>query len=302
MKHLEAPERRFADLGGPVHYLEWDGPGERTFVLVHGLGGSHANWMTVGPALARRGRVLAPDLPGFGRTPLAGRGTTLAEGRRALSAFVREVAGGRMILGGNSMGGALAMLQAALEPGSVEGLVLTCPVLPPSRDGHPAPLAVFGFSLYRIPVVGEWVVRQRLRRLSPERQVRLAFRILAGDPSSIGEDVVEAQVEMVREHLDDPDAVAAFVQAARSLLELIRRSAAYRELMGRIECPVLLLHGRRDPLVPAAYAEAVAREHPDWRVRIFPDLGHIPQLEAPDRWLTAVDDWLARTPGAAPRS
>ena len=38
---FEPPESRTADLGGPVHYVEWDGPPERTFVLAHGLGGAH---------------------------------------------------------------------------------------------------------------------------------------------------------------------------------------------------------------------------------------------------------------------
>ena len=65
---IELPPSRFADLDGPVHYVEWDGPPGRTFVLVHGLGGSLLSWLAVAPGLARHGRVLAMDLPGFGRT------------------------------------------------------------------------------------------------------------------------------------------------------------------------------------------------------------------------------------------
>ena len=61
---------RTVDLGGPVHFADFGGSGP-TMVLVHGLGGSHLNWLAVGPALAARARVLAPDLAGFGRTPLA---------------------------------------------------------------------------------------------------------------------------------------------------------------------------------------------------------------------------------------
>jgi len=55
---LEVPGSKFVDLGGPVHYVEWDGPAERTFVLVHGLGGSYLSWVLVGPRLAERGRAL----------------------------------------------------------------------------------------------------------------------------------------------------------------------------------------------------------------------------------------------------
>jgi pimeloyl-ACP methyl ester carboxylesterase len=56
------PDDRFADLGGPVHYVEWDGPPGRTFVLLHGLGGSYLQWLVAGPELARLGRVVAIDL------------------------------------------------------------------------------------------------------------------------------------------------------------------------------------------------------------------------------------------------
>jgi pimeloyl-ACP methyl ester carboxylesterase len=60
-----------------------------------------------------------------------------------------------------------------------------------------------------------------------------------------------------------------------------------------VRCPVLVLHGRRDRLVPVAFAEAALRNHPTWRGRIFPDLGHVPQIEAPDRWVAEVAAWFA---------
>ena len=53
VSRLALPPSRYVDIGGPVHYLEWDGPPGRTFVLVHGLGGSHLQWLPVGPLLAR---------------------------------------------------------------------------------------------------------------------------------------------------------------------------------------------------------------------------------------------------------
>jgi pimeloyl-ACP methyl ester carboxylesterase len=61
--------------------------------------------------------------------------------------------------------------------------------------------------------------------------------------------------------------------------------------MDGVRCPVLVLHGRRDRLVPVAYAEAALREHPTWRGHVFSDLGHVPQMEAPARWLGEVTDW-----------
>jgi pimeloyl-ACP methyl ester carboxylesterase len=97
---------RTVDLGGPLHYVDFGGEGP-FIVLVHGLGGSHRNWISVGRELSKYGRVLAPDLVGFGRTPLAGRAADVTSNRRVLERFVDEIAGGRAVLFGNSMGGFL---------------------------------------------------------------------------------------------------------------------------------------------------------------------------------------------------
>ena len=70
---MELPPIRTLDVDGAIVYREWDGPPDTTFVLVHGLGGSHLNWLQVGMGLSGLGRVLALDLPGFGRSPAAGR-------------------------------------------------------------------------------------------------------------------------------------------------------------------------------------------------------------------------------------
>ena len=170
---IELPPSRFADLDGPVYYVEWDGPPGRTFVLVHGLGGSLLSWLAVAPGLARHGRVLAMDLPGFGRTERNGRRSRVRDLRGTLSRFVDEVAGGGpVVLVGNSMGGAISMLEAALEPAAVEALVLSNSVFPWKRGSSlPAPIVVVGFALYELPRVGEWASRQRITRLEAERAV-----------------------------------------------------------------------------------------------------------------------------------
>ncbi len=291
MASLELPESRFADVGGPVHYVEWEGPSDRTFVLVHGLGGSHLSWMLVGRQLARYGRVIAVDLAGFGRTPRDGRSSKLSANQVLLARFLDEVVGGPVIVGGNSMGGAIAMLQAAYEPASVEGVVLTASVFPWARGGVPSPLVMTGFALYRAPGLGEWAVRQRFTRLSAERIVRFGFRIVAADPASIPEDVVRAHVDLMIERQEDPDLGPAFLEAARSLLDLGRRGDVARRVLEAVKCPVLVLHGYEDRLVPVAFARAEIEHHPNWRVRLLPGVGHVPMLEAPDRWLTAVEEW-----------
>jgi pimeloyl-ACP methyl ester carboxylesterase len=290
---LDLPLLRTADLDGPVAYRLWEGPPETTFVLIHGLGGSHLNWVRVAPGLSGLGRVVALDLPGFGWTPRAGRGSRLMDLRRTLSRVVAELGTGRIVLGGNSMGGGLSILQAAVEPSAVDGLVLTCSIFPWSPGGVPHPMVMAAFLTYRIPAIGEAVFAARLKAVSPERAVRLGFSYVAVDPASIPEDVVELHVELLRERHDDPDAVPAFLETARSMLRLGQHPEIARRALDAVAAPVLVMHGRRDRLVPAAFAEAELRRHPDWRGRFFPDLGHAPMLEAPGRWLAEVADWHA---------
>jgi pimeloyl-ACP methyl ester carboxylesterase len=290
---IDEPRSRWIDLGGPTHFVEWDGPEGRTFVLVHGLGGSLLSWLAVGPGLAERGRVLALDLPGFGRSPRQGRRSRLSDNRVLVSRFVDEVAGGGpVILCGNSMGGGISMLEAAIEPACVEGLVLSNSVFPWVRGAYPAPVVMAGFGLYQLPRVGEWASRQRMSRLEAERAVRIGLRIIAADPSRIDPDLVRLHVEQMIRHQTDGDAGAAFVEAARSLLALGRRPSSTRWILDSVKCPVLVIHGRQDRLVPLRFAEAAVARHPTWEMRLISRVGHVPQMEAPERWLSVVLSWL----------
>jgi len=292
---VDLPELKTADLEGPVAYREWEGPPDTAFVLLHGLGASHLSWIQVAEGLSGLGRVYALDLPGFGASPLAGRGAALMDQRRTVSRFIGRVGADRVVMGGNSMGGALSILQAAVEPSSVAGIVLTNSVFPWRLGAVPHPLILASFGVYATPGLGERVVSWRLRQMDPEQMVRLSLRVLAADPGSIPDDVVELLVDLTRERKDDPDVARSFLEAARSMLRLGRRPSVSRRALDNVVCPVLLLHGRRDRLVPAAFAEAELARHPAWRGRFFPDLGHIPQMEAPGRWLAEVADWFADT-------
>jgi pimeloyl-ACP methyl ester carboxylesterase len=294
---VNLPELRSFDVDGPVSYREWKGPPETTFVLLHGLGASHLSWVQVGEALSGLGRVIALDLPGFGASPLAGRGAGLMDQRRTLARAIEELGGERVVLGGNSMGGAVSLLQAAVEPASVAGLVLTNSVFPWRLRGLPHPLVMASFATYATPWLGERFVSWRLREMDPEQMVRLSLRVLAADPTTIPEVVVEMLIDLTRARKDDPDVAASFLEAARSMIRLGRRPSVARRALDNVVCPVLLLHGRRDRLVPVAFAEAELANHPSWRGRFFTDLGHIPQMEAPGRWLTEVADWFAGAVG-----
>jgi pimeloyl-ACP methyl ester carboxylesterase len=290
---MELPEIKTVDLEGPIAYRGWDGPSDTAYVLVHGLGASHLSWIQVGEGLSGWGRVIAVDLPGFGNSPLAGRGAGLMDERRALSALIGWIDAPRIVLCGNSMGGAISILQAAVEPATVAGIVLTNSVFPWRFKAVPHPLVLAAFGIYATPRLGEGVVAWRVRGMDPEQMVRLSLQVLAADPRSIPAEVVRLLVDLARERRDDPDVTRSFIEATRSMLRLGRRPQIARRALDNVSCPVLLLHGRRDRLVPAAFAEAELARHPGWRGRFFRDLGHIPQMEAPGRWLAEVADWSA---------
>lgn len=291
---LPLPPGAWADVDGPVFYRAWDGPSDGpVFVLVHGLAGSHINWWRVAPMLARRGRVIALDLPGFGLTPRLGRSSALRESRIVLGRFLQSTCGETpALLAGNSMGGSLGILQAAIEPASVAGLILSSPAIPWGPGVRQSAIARLGFGLYRVPGLGHAFALARMKGASPERIADLGFALLYGDRARIDPATRASQVEMAMLAQSDPDAVPAFLQAARSILRLQGFPRTTREVIERVRCPVLLLHGTRDVLVPYGAATQAAEANPTWRFVTFEGVGHAIQMEDPDGWIHAVNVWL----------
>jgi pimeloyl-ACP methyl ester carboxylesterase len=113
--------------------------------------------------------------------------------------------------------------------------------------------------------------------------------------------MVAKHVELERRRTEFPDREQAFNDAMRSLVYTVSRRGgqAYRAITDSVGCPVLLLHGDRDRLVPVAVARAAARGHPDWAYTELPGIGHVPQLEVPDETASLVLDWLG-WPGTTP--
>ena len=292
---LGLPEGRWLDVDGPVHYREWEGPPEGpTFVLVHGLGGSLINWALVAPRLSRRGRVVALDLAGFGLTPLGTRGADVFANRRLLDGFLRGLDLPAVVLVGNSMGGMVSLLQAAWAPDTVRSLVLVDAAFP--RTARVAsqfdPRVAALFLLYSTSWVGERFSTMRARRIGAAGLVRETLKVSAARPDLLDSTLVEALVEQARVRESFDYAVPAFLAAARSIFRSQIRAGRYRELVRRIGQPALVLHGARDRLVPLLLAREAARGHDDWTLVVYPDLGHIPQMEAPQRWLEEVEAWL----------
>jgi pimeloyl-ACP methyl ester carboxylesterase len=286
---------KHVDLDGPVHYVDFGGEGP-PLVCVHGLAGSALNWMAVAPALARRHRVLAVDLRGFGRTPL-GRGTRLRDNLHLLDLFLRRVAGAPATLLGNSMGGLLAVMQAAESPETVSRLVLADPALP-WRGRRPFDRTVWGFFGVTLPpIAGEAVMGWRAGRWGARMVVDQVLASCCVDSGRVPADMVRALVDQETERLASPRSHRALAQATRSLLWALGHRAAARRY-GDVRAPVLIVHGERDRLVPAAFSRDIARRH-GWSLAVLPDVGHLPMMEAPEEFLRVTLPWLESQQTAA---
>jgi pimeloyl-ACP methyl ester carboxylesterase len=299
MDHRPQPgTSRTIELDGPVHYVDYGGnPQGPTLVLVHGLGGSHLNWDLLAPLLTPHARVLALDLPGFGRSEPGERLASVQANVDVLERFLADVAGGPAVLVGNSMGGMISIFTAARARRAVEGLVLLDPALPGGRR-RLDPLVAGQFLLYFLPFVGERFLRLRRQRQDPVTRVREMLALCGVDPDEVPAELIERSVTLLGEREDVDGMDRAFLVAARSLLKILLSPRGYRGAMASVTAPVLLVQGDRDRLVPVAAARDVARQHPHWRYRELAGVGHVPQLQVPDALAKEILRWLEET--AAP--
>jgi pimeloyl-ACP methyl ester carboxylesterase len=282
------------DLNGPTHYFDFGGPADAPVIVgVHGLGGAAWNWAAVAPALTQHYRLLGIDLAGHGRSPAGARRTTVQANRVLLDRFVREVVGEPVVLMGNSMGGAISLLEAAASPQLVRALVLVDPALPRPLLTPIDPLVAASFALMSLPGLGEAAMRRRRQRRTPADQVRETLALCCVDSSRIPADVVALGIALAEERQGDEFAARDFLVAARSVVRLLTASSKYKRAMQRVRMPVLLLHGDSDRLVSLRVAEGVARANPTWRFEVARGVGHVPQLEVPDWTAATVLDWLA---------
>jgi pimeloyl-ACP methyl ester carboxylesterase len=280
-------------LDGPVHWIEFgSGSAAPPIVFVHGLGGSHLNWVLVGPQLAGGRRAVALDLHGFGLTS-GTRGTATVRGNVAvLGRFLREVTGTPVILVGNSMGGLVSIMQAHAHPRTVAGLVLVDPALPPPVM-RPDLRVASQFLLGMTPGLGEFHMAM-LSRSSPREAVRRVVALCFADPSRADPAVLRASVALAEHRRSMPGRDESFLAAMRSLMRVLAQRQRFWAMAAAIGVPVLLIGGEADRLVPVAAVRHAAVRNPAWETVILPGTGHTPQLEDPAAVIATVGGWLTR--------
>lgn len=293
----EVATARSSNLDGEVAWLDFGGPdGGPLLVGVHGLGGAAWNWAALAPLLTDRFRLIAPDLAGHGLTPSAGRRTTVGANRRLLDRWLRDVVGEPAVLLGNSMGGAISLLEGATAPDLVRGLVLIDPALPRPIFSRVDPRVAASFAIASLPIVGKAIMTRRVHRAGIEAQVKETLRLCTVDLNRIPSWVVDLGIEYARARSKDPYATSDFMAAARSVVRLLSRPGPIRRAASTVDAagiPVLLVHGDRDRLVDIGIATDFAAHRPKWRFEIARDVGHIPMLEVPEWTADQIAAWLA---------
>jgi pimeloyl-ACP methyl ester carboxylesterase len=283
---------RVANLDGPVHYIDFGGAGP-ALLMVHGLGGNALNWMSVGPEIAESYHTMAIDLAGFGQTPLFGRSATVGANTTLVHDFIERVVGEPVTLMGNSMGGHIAVLEAAEHPAGVSSLVLVDAAVPGRYIPRAEPTMVGALAALSIPGLGRSLLDHQLRGLDAEKLVNRTLAVVSADPSSISPDVVEAHVKLTREreHLGRQNS-RAFIQAFRSI-GLRLANPRFWTRVAKVQAPTLIIHGSLDRVIPLPAAQELARRRPDWQLEILQGLGHVPMLESPGRFMKVLGAWSA---------
>jgi pimeloyl-ACP methyl ester carboxylesterase len=126
--------------GLTYNVLEWDGPGDLTFVLVHGFADLGYMWHEVAERLAPHGHVIAPDLRGHGDSDwITGGYYHFMDYVADLDDVIAQLARRRVVLVGHSMGGSVSGYYAGTRPARLSGLALLEGLGPPDMAALDGP-------------------------------------------------------------------------------------------------------------------------------------------------------------------
>lgn len=274
----------------PVHFEDYGGSGS-PILLVHGLGGSIANWDIIGPRLTSRGHVVAIDLPGFGLSP-PGPDWSLDTHARAIADTIEHL-GAPVTLIGNSMGGLLSEKVAAERPDLVEALVLISPATPPRLPDPDIHWRTAGRLLIQAtPGLGPAFVRLMMSRLTPRELVTETLRRVTHKTGNVPMELVESFVELAETRSHFPWADDAILKTGQSIRSLFTRPSHFLAMIRDIKAPTLVIQGAEDPIVSPNSVEWMCSLRPDWSLVVMEDTGHTPQIDAPIRTLSVLEPWL----------
>jgi pimeloyl-ACP methyl ester carboxylesterase len=273
-KYGGAPSQFVEVAPGLTVHLRDQGPRDApVLVLLHGSNASLHTWEPWVQRLTPAYRVVTFDFPGHGLTGAA------PDGDYSTAAYVRDVDAvaaklglGHFVLGGNSMGGGVALAYTIAHPDKVDALILVDAAgAPVSAEGRKLPI---GFRIARTPVLRD-VVEDITPRAVIEQSIHQTVAV-----QSI---VTPAMVDRYWELLRYPGNRAATLWRFRQPF-----TEADPAAVERITAPTLILWGREDKLIPVASAEWFAAHIKGSQSVILDGVGHVPMEEAPDASMAPV--------------
>ena len=261
--------------GLSLHYtVEGRGP---AVILVHGLGGFAESWRHNVPSLAARATVYAVDLPGFGRSAKPRTHYPLTYLSAAVHGFMDALGIRQASLVGHSLGGAVSVTLGLTHPSRVERIALLGALVP----GFAYRLSWIA-RLATVPGLGEVF---SLCGCAPLYRASIARCFHVPIPEE-----VDFLVQCHYAERTCAPARAAFLATVRDVrFEFTHRLADYRRAIATLDLPMLLIHGRQDPVVPARHCQDASAGLTRGTVRWIDRCGHFPHIEhAPvvNGWLT----------------
>jgi pimeloyl-ACP methyl ester carboxylesterase len=253
-------------------------------LLIHGMAGDASHWEPVLDMLARDHTVIAPDLPGHGRSDPGGGDYSLGSLATGLRDLLLTLGHDRVTLVGHSLGGGIAMQFTYQFPEMVERLVLVSSgglgtevsaVLRaaslPGADRFIGVTAGVGGAVGSL--VGRGLGLVGLRPTPDVAEVARSYAALA-----------------------DSERRKAFLATVHSVIGTGgQRVAAEDRLYLTKGLPLLIVWGAEDSIIPAEHGELAHMAMPESRLVIFEGVGHQAQVEAPGRFVMAVQRFLAET-------
>jgi pimeloyl-ACP methyl ester carboxylesterase len=256
--------------------------GAPALVLIHGLGDEADSWRRVFAPLSQSYRVIALDLPGFGRSDRPRRAYTVGFFARAAADLMAALGIGRATLAGSSMGGMIAQRLALAAPQLVERLILIDGCLPTTRTMPSGPIWAF-----LTPGAGE-LAYTRLRRSQDEAYATL--RPYYADLDALPPEERAFLRARVWARVWSDGQRRAFLSALRWLsIDGATRADSYRRLLRSCPTPTHLIWGDHDVIAPISLAHANAALQPNAQLSVISSCGHLPHQERPDKLLDLLE-------------